>query len=124
MKEKIHEKFYYYGESPVHFGIFRRPTKSFSTNTLYIFIHGGYWKDRVDLDYFSPFVRAFTNRGYATWQIEYSRVTENHSAKDILHSVYQALIFSNELKQLEHLHFNQVVFVGHSVGAQLALWGG
>lgn len=116
------EKKYFYEENKDCYGIFRQPEKIFNKDTLFVFIHGGFWRDKVTTDYLSPLVKQVTDQGFYTWQIEYKRVTPQHSASEILKSVSKALQCGEDIVIQKKLGIKKMILIGHSVGAQLAVY--
>lgn len=118
----MYTKQYYYGVEEDCYGLFRKPTYISHPDTLLVFIHGGFWREKVTLEYLSPLASAATERGFCTWQIEYKRVMAEHTASNILDSVCEAINYCEQLKIQEQLETKKVVLIGHSVGAQLATY--
>lgn len=111
-----------YGEQDSQFGELRIPLKT-GKHPVIVSIHGGFWQKKYTLDENTPIAEDLTERGFATWNIEYRRLNEQGGGwpgtfLDILNGF-------NYLKQLEgeySLDLTDVVVLGHSAGEQLALW--
>ncbi|MBM7711554.1 alpha/beta hydrolase family protein [Enterococcus xiangfangensis] len=116
------EKKFFYEENKDCYGIFRQPEKVFNSDVLLVFIHGGFWREKVTTDYLSPLVEQVTNQGFYTWQFEYKRVTPQYSASEILESVSKALQCGEEIALHRELGIKKMILIGHSVGAQLAVY--
>jgi acetyl esterase/lipase len=87
-----------------------------------ICIHGGYWRAQYDLEYLGHLCAALTATGIATANVEYRRVGNAGGGwpgtfSDI-RSAYQLL-----MQKARQYGFDaqQVIVLGHSAGAQLAL---
>ncbi len=90
---------------------------------MVIGIHGGYWRERYGLDHFERACVALTERGIATWNIEYRRVGNPGGAwPGTFLDVASAANFLRELAPTYDLDLHRVVAVGHSAGGHLALW--
>ncbi|WP_144140068.1 alpha/beta hydrolase family protein [Paraburkholderia sp. BCC1884] len=89
-----------------------------------ILIHGGCWLTRYGgLAQFRMLAAALARQGVATWNIEYRRVDEAGGGypgtyRDIAAAVD---LLADKAPQLD-LDLQRIVAVGHSAGAQLALW--
>ncbi|MFC9552812.1 alpha/beta hydrolase family protein [Rhodococcus sp. NPDC056960] len=82
-----------------------------------VLVHGGYWRPRWECDLMDGLAVDLTARGYATWNVEYRRPTENRWAamtSDVA-DVVQAVGAVPEADP------DRVVILGHSAGGQLAL---
>lgn len=96
--------------------------KAKGPHPLAICIHGGYWRAQYDLEYMGHLCAALTAKGIATANVEYRRVGNPGGGwpgtfSDIRFA-YQFLI----QKESEYrFDIQQVVALGHSAGAQLAL---
>ena len=79
-----------------------------------ILIHGGYWRQRYDLDSTRRIATHTSTAGWRVLNVEYRRIDDAYGvwpamAADVLHSA-----------QLADRHPR--VVIGHSAGGQLALW--
>src|SRR5699024_1809928 len=72
-ENNIVEKRIYYGSKSEQFGDLRYKQGS-GLLPVIIIIHGGFWKNRVDLETMNEFAEFLTEKGFATWNIEYRRV--------------------------------------------------
>src|SRR5215472_3775377 len=65
-----------YGSDPNQFGDLRLP-KSAASGKLFpvvLNIHGGFWRAKYDLAHAGHLCAALTQKGIATWNVEYRRV--------------------------------------------------
>lgn len=92
---------------------------------LAVLIHGGSWQSQIGADTFDPLARELANRGMAVYNIEYRRVGSGGGWPTTFHDVAAALDHVVEVdRQLPQITTEDEVVVGHSAGAQLAVWGG
>ncbi len=105
-----------YGDHPEQFGELQQPAGS-KGRPLVMLIHGGFWRNQYRHDLMHPLVAALSERGYATWNIEYRRVGETGGGFPTTLEDIRAAIdrFATE-------PWNSTVVVGHSAGGHLALW--
>lgn len=119
MTEAIHIP---YGNHPSQFGVLRLP-ESGGRAPVIVAIHGGFWKEKYDLEENTPIVEDLTRRGYATWNIEYRRVGEDDGGwPGTFIDVIDAVNHLNQLEERFQLDLSQVAVLGHSAGGHLALW--
>lgn len=92
---------------------------------LVVLIHGGAWQSQLGADLFDPLARDLADRGMAVYNIEYRRVGSGGGWPTTFEDVSQALdnvvVLDEEYPQLDT---TDALVVGHSAGAQLAVWGG
>lgn len=89
-----------------------------------ILIHGGCWQSRYGgLPQFRALAAAFAQQGIAAWNIEYRRVDEAGGGFPGTYSDISSAIdeLTRNASALQ-IDLTRVVAVGHSAGAQLALW--
>jgi 3-dehydroquinate dehydratase type II len=107
-----------YGISPDHVGELRIPTGP-GPHPVIVLIHGGFWRHQWKLDTLDALAVDLTKRGFATWNLEYSRA-----------GLGMSLASSDVALAIEHLHgvrdplgldMGRLGLLGHSAGAQLAL---
>ncbi|MCG1008941.1 alpha/beta hydrolase [Salinicoccus sp. ID82-1] len=111
-----------YGAHDSQYGILRIPDAP-GPLPVVVSIHGGFWRQKYDLDENTPLSEDLRERGYATWNIEYRRTGEDSSGwmgtcQDVVDAI-------NHLAQLEadyDINLSQVILLGHSAGGHLALW--
>ncbi|MBB1034767.1 MULTISPECIES: alpha/beta hydrolase family protein [Dietzia] len=92
---------------------------------LAVLIHGGAWQDQIGADSFDPLARKLASRGMAVYNIEYRRVGSGGGWPTTFHDVASALDHVVEVdKRFPQITTDDELVVGHSAGAQLAVWGG
>lgn len=89
-----------------------------------VVIHGGCWRASVDnRSGIAAFADALTQRGIATWNIEYRRVGDAGGGwPGTFQDVAAAVDKLADVAGQQPLDLSRVVLVGHSAGAHLALW--
>ena len=85
-------------------------------------IHGGFWRHHWTRDTTGAIAVDLTERGWATWNIEYRRVGMGGGYPKTLQDVGAAVDHLDDLAADHHLDLSRVVVLGHSAGGQLALW--
>jgi acetyl esterase/lipase len=111
-----------YGLGKHQFGDLRLPAGT-GPHPVVIGIHGGYWRKRYGLAYFGQACAALTERGIASWNIEYRRIGNRGGAwPGTFLDVASAADFLRELAPTHDLDLHRVVTLGHSAGGHLALW--
>jgi len=111
-----------YGEAPEQFGDLYLPADS-GLRPLLVFIHGGYWRARYDLEHANPLCQALAQAGMAVWNVEYRRV--GNPGGGWLGTFADVLTALGHVRQLAldyPLDLARVTLVGHSAGGHLALW--
>ncbi|MDI9895967.1 alpha/beta hydrolase [Rhodococcus sp. IEGM 1381] len=83
-----------------------------------VLVHGGYWRSRWEFDLMDAMAVDLTERGFATWNIEYRRPDE-HGWDATTGDVASALAALETAPG--DLDLSRVVLFGHSAGGQLAL---
>src|SRR5262249_16380544 len=104
------------------FGYLRIP-KSAGPHPVAIVIHGGFWRDRFDLEHSGHMCAALTAAGIATWSLEYRRIGHPGGAwpgtcEDVLRGAAHLHTFADQYS----LNSARVIAIGHSAGGHLALW--
>ena len=113
-----------YGKAPQQFGDFFLPHGSGSgPSPAVIFIHGGFWRNTVSLEYAGHLCSALARAGAAVWSLEYRRLGDAGGgwagmSDDIVRGAQQL----GPLASRYNLDWKRVVAAGHSAGGQLALW--
>lgn len=89
-----------------------------------VVIHGGCWRASVDnRSGIAGFADALTQRGFATWNIEYRRVGDAGGGwPGTFQDVAAATDKLADVAAKHELDLSRAVIVGHSSGAHLALW--
>lgn len=92
---------------------------------LAVIIHGGAWQSEIGADSFDPLARELAARGMAVYNIEYRRVGSGGGWPTTFRDVADALDHVVEVDvKFPQITTDDEVVVGHSAGAQLAVWGG
>ncbi|HEK1690226.1 TPA: alpha/beta hydrolase [Pseudomonas putida] len=115
----VHREFY--GEGLDNFGDLRLPQGE-GPFPVVIVVHGGRWSADVGLDYMAPVADMLTKAGFATWNIEYSRVGSYGEWPNSFKSVAGAADHLRELAKKYPLDLRRTVTLGHSSGGHYALW--
>lgn len=112
-----------YGPDPLHFGDLRLPSGSSGPHPVVMVVHGGFWRNRYDLEFMGFFCAHLTERGYATWNIEYRRIGDDGGAwPGTFLDVARATNYLRELAPTYNLDLNRTVATGHSAGGHLVCW--
>jgi acetyl esterase/lipase len=111
-----------YGPDPNQFGELRLP-KTHGPHPVAIVIHGGCWRAEYSLNHISSFSAALARNGIATWTFEYRRVGNSGGGwPGTFDDIALGATSLRTRAQRFDLDLDRVVAVGHSAGAQLALW--
>ena len=111
-----------YGQAPEQFGDLYLPAVS-GLRPLLVFIHGGYWRARYDLEHVSPLCQALARAGMAVWNVEYRRVGNPGGGwPGTFADVLAALGYVRQLALDFPLDLERATLMGHSAGGHLALW--
>lgn len=119
-----------YGADSLQFGELRVPAAP-GPHPVAIVVHGGCWLDQLEgldrravaLDNIRPVAAALAAEGIATWSIEYRRV--GHPGGGWPGTFADVAAAADHLRAMASQHrldLSRVIAVGHSSGAQLALW--
>jgi len=111
-----------YGTDPLQVGELTLPLLGKPT-PLVILIHGGYWRTGFTRAELADLAQDLARVGYASWNLDYRRVGDpgggwNGTLLDIAMGIDKLA----EITAEKHLDLDHVAFMGHSAGAQLALW--
>lgn len=111
-----------YGTGPSQFGELYLP-KTKSPHPVVIVLHGGCWMTMATLNFMAPFCIDLASRGYAVWNLEYTRIGEEGGGwpgtfQDVADGIDHLRILEKEYA----LNLKNIVIVGHSSGGHLALW--
>ncbi|WMW49320.1 alpha/beta hydrolase [Bacillus paralicheniformis] len=111
-----------YGKHHSQYGVLRVPERK-KPCPVVVLIHGGFWQSKYDLEENNLIAEDLTSRGHATWNIEYRRVGEEGGGwKGTFNDVIDAINHLSQVKESYHLDLSNVIVMGHSAGAHLALW--
>jgi acetyl esterase/lipase len=111
-----------YGAGPLQFGNLRLPRGN-GPHPVVLFIHGGCYLAQYSIDHADALEQALADSGYAVWSIEYRRVGDEGGGwpgtfLDVAQGADHLRTLANEYP----LDLRRVVAVGHSAGANFALW--
>ncbi|HYF64217.1 MAG TPA: alpha/beta hydrolase, partial [Herpetosiphonaceae bacterium] len=105
-----------YGPDPLHFGDLRLPAGP-GPHPLVIVVHGGFWRNRYDLEHIGHVCAALTARGLATWSIEYRRIGDPGGGwPGTFLDAGRAADYARELAPRFNLDLERTVSAGHSAG--------
>jgi acetyl esterase/lipase len=111
-----------YGGDPNHFSDLYLPAGP-GLHPLLVFIHGGYWRARYDLEHARPLCQALAQVGLAVWNMEYRRVGNPGGGwPGTFADVLAALGHVRRLALDYPLDLSRSTLMGHSAGGHLALW--
>ncbi len=111
-----------YGTDPNQFGYLRLP-QGRGPHPVAIFIHGGCWLARFDVEHSANLCAALTAKGLATWSLEYRRVDSPGGGwPGTFQDISAGVDHLRAIARQHRLDLNRVVVVGHSAGGHLALW--
>lgn len=98
-------------------------THAFNSLPLVVLIHGGGWKSTMGAGVFDGMARELARHGMAVYNIEYRRVGSGGGWPTTFDDVARAMDYIAELNlQYPQLAIDNALVVGHSAGAQLAVW--
>jgi acetyl esterase/lipase len=111
-----------YGRGKSQFGDLRVPEGE-GPWPIVIVLHGGYWREKYDLEYMGHVSSALAREGFATFNTEYRRVGEEGGGwPGTFRDVGNAADYVRRLAPRHNLDVARVLVLGHSAGGQLALW--
>ncbi|WP_333617688.1 alpha/beta hydrolase family protein [Dietzia sp.] len=92
---------------------------------LVVLIHGGSWASQLGAESMGSYAEDLVERGMAVYNVEYRRVDSGGGWPQTFSDVASALDHVVELnKQFPEFTTEDELVVGHSAGAQLAMWSG
>ena len=85
-----------------------------------LLIHGGFWKDKYDLELMKPIAEDLAEAGVAAWNIEFKRWSKDEQGvwMDTISDVMRAW---GQLALIPGIDIMRSMVMGHSAGGQLAL---
>lgn len=111
-----------YGKGPQQFGELRVP-KGDGPFPVIVLIHGGCWQNAFDYVYMTRLAAWLTDRGIATWTVEYRRLGDAGGGwPGTFLDVADATDALRGMAAKSRLDLKRVYTAGHSAGGQLALW--
>jgi acetyl esterase/lipase len=111
-----------YGKLPDQFGDLRLPPGP-GPHPVAVLIHGGCWLESINLDNIAHLAAALAKDGYATWSIEYRRISEDsNGSPETFDDVLLGIDHLKSIASEARLDLRRVALVGHSAGGHLALW--
>ena len=111
-----------YGPDPSQVGDLRLPERQ-GLAPVVVLLHGGFWRERSKRDLMDDLARDLTDRGYATWNLEYRRVGSSGGGwPETALDVAAGIDHLAALAGTHGLDLSRVVVLGHSAGGHLALW--
>ncbi|MGN5240729.1 alpha/beta hydrolase family protein [Rhodococcus sp. SJ-3] len=114
-----------YGSEPAQFGHLYIPPGTDGPVPVVMLIHGGYWSADFHLNLATTLGAELARRGVAAWNVEYRRVGAGGAWPETSADIEAALAATRTLLPEASpipLDTGDVRLVGHSAGAQLALW--
>ncbi|MBJ7290437.1 alpha/beta fold hydrolase [Williamsia sp.] len=115
------------GDPRQDYGDLYLPAGTHADNTvpLVVLIHGGGWTARYSTTYMEPIARALAAQGVAVYNIEYRRIGSGGGWPTTFSDVAAAVDHVPTLGRLNpEIDTSDSTLVGHSAGAQLAVWVG
>ncbi len=107
-----------YGPEPHQVGDLRIPNGE-GPHPLAVVVHGGFWRHQWTRDTIEALAVDLTNRGFASWNLEYSRsgLSRCDASDDISLAVATRTLLAHDYP----IDIGRTVLIGHSAGAHLAL---
>lgn len=97
--------------------------QAFNSLPLVVLIHGGGWKSTMGAGVFDGLARELARHGMAVYNIEYRRVGSGGGWPTTFDDVARAMDYVAEVNlRYPQLAVDDALVVGHSAGAQLAVW--
>jgi len=109
-----------YGPDPDHVGDLRIPHGA-GPHPVAVLLHGGFWRNTVARDLLDAAAVDLTERGWATWNVEFARVGGGGGWRATTTDVATAIRSLADFAEGHQLDLKRVIAVGHGSGGQLAL---
>lgn len=109
-----------YGPDPDNVGDLRIPEGP-GPHPVAVLLHGGFWRNTAARDLLDAAAVDLTERGWATWNVEFARVGGGGGWRATTADVAAAVGSLAEFAEGHQLDLDRVVAVGHGSGGQLAL---
>lgn len=111
-----------YGSSPAQVGDLRLPPPA-TPAPIVVLLHGGFWLDPYERDLMGPLAVSLTRGGWATWNVEYRRNGRSGGGwPATLEDACEAVDAVVDLAERFPIDPKRTVLLGHSAGAQLAMY--
>ena len=112
-----------YGEDASQVGDLRVPSSAPRPCPVAVLIHGGFWRMPWGRDLMDDLAEDLTDRGTATWNIEYRRLGARGGGwPGTFDDVAAAIALLAGIAEDHALDLTRIGLVGHSAGGHLALW--
>jgi 3-dehydroquinate dehydratase type II len=109
-----------YGPDPDNVGDLRIPHGP-GPHPVAVLLHGGFWRNTIARDLFDAAAVDLTERGWATWNVEFVRVGGGGGWRATTADVATAIRSLTAFAEGHQLDLGRVVVIGHGSGGQLAL---
>jgi acetyl esterase/lipase len=111
----------HYGSGPLHFADLRLPKRK-GASPVVMNIHGGFWRNKYDLTHAGHLCAGLTEKGFATWNVEYRRVGDPGGGwPGTFEDIQAAYRHIPEVAKQYHFDLHKIVVMGHSAGGHLAI---
>ena len=111
------ESRHHYGDDPAQYADLFLPA-GIPLATVVV-LHGGYWAEGFGSGPMVPMCRALQSAGYAAWNLEYRRIGAGGGWPTTFLDVAAGI---DHLNTFDTIDAADVRLIGHSAGAQLAVW--
>jgi len=109
-----------YGPDAGSVGDLRLP-KGEGPHPIAVLVHGGLWRDTAARDLLDPAAVDLARRGWATWNIEFSRVGNGGGWRATAADVASAIASLMDFGEGHDLDLDRIVLIGHGSGGHLVL---
>jgi acetyl esterase/lipase len=110
-----------YGHEPGHEGDLWLPPTG-GPHPVVLLLHGGFWYHAWERDLMDGLAVDLARRGFAAWNVEYRRVGAGGGWPAPADDADRATEHLRALAPVYDLDLDRLIVLGHSAGAQLALW--